>query len=169
MCVSTCCLIFSDTSWVFVFCVFSHVQDLADLEDCHTSSSSSSCKETGCQAAKPQDGTTSSSSSTAPACCKTRTASCSSSSSSYLQLPPFPEWLKQHVTAKQQQQQLALSAAAAGAWGPKGGGQVWLSPSSLQQLAGLLRTHGSEAQLVSGNTGAPCPALSSPHRWCSAS
>lgn len=141
-----------------------YVQDLADLEDCHTSSSSY-CKQTGCQASKQQDGTTSSS--TAPACCKTSRAS-RNSSSSYPQLPPFPEWLKQHVTAKQQQQ-LALSAAAAGAWVPKGGGQVWLSPSSLQQLAGLLRTHGNEAQLVSGNTGAACPSLSSPHMWCSAS
>jgi hypothetical protein len=145
-------------------CVLRSAQDLADLEDCHTSSSS--CKQTGCTADKQQDSTTNSCS-TAPGCCKTNRANCSSSSrySSFAQLPPFPEWLKQYVTAKQQQQQqqqLALSAtaaAAAGAWVPNGGGQVWLSPSSLQQLAGLLRAHGSSAQLVSGNTGAPVPPL----------
>lgn len=151
----TCVNLLPHTCWLIMGCVSPYAQDLADLEDCHTSSSSC-CKQTSCQASQQQDGTTSSSSSTAPTCCKTsRASSRNSSSSSYPQLPPFPEWLKQHVTAKQQQQ-LALSAtaAAAGAWVPKGGGQVWLSPSSLQQLAGLLRTHGSDAQLVSGNTGA---------------
>jgi hypothetical protein len=89
-------------------------------------------------------------------------------------LPPltsFPDWLKQHVAAQhsssqlqlhQQQQQLVTNmapytpAAAAGQGDGIGSGQVWLKPTSLDQLVALLQQHyGSKqrARLVAGNTG----------------
>jgi hypothetical protein len=102
-------------------------------------------------------------------------------------LPPlasFPDWLKQHVAAQhsssqlqlhQQQQQVAntapytpaaypaaAAAAAAAQGGGIGSGQVWLKPTSLDQLVALLQRHcGSKrrARLVAGNTGVPADRL----------
>jgi hypothetical protein len=131
---------------------FHPLQDIADLEDLH--------------------------------CCSSSSNHCSSATNSSL-LPPrasFPNWLKQHAAARHSSSQLQLlqlqqppnvapytitatpaaaAAAAAGvAQGVECGGsssnQVWLKPTSLDQLAALLHRHcggKQRARLVAGNTG----------------
>jgi len=117
-------------------------------------------------------------SSTKPGCCKKGGGggggSCRKGSSSSCSTPQFPEWLKQYVAAKhhqqqqQQQQQLLATSTCPGSSphptiglmqhngvaAAAAGQQTWLVPTSLQQLAALLKSHGGAARLVAGNTGA---------------